>query len=282
MQNTRETIKKYNIQLTKSLGQNFLTDFNVVKKIVNTADVGQEDVIIEVGPGIGTMTLELAKRAKKVIAIEIDKRLIPALEDNLSGFSNVQIINMDIMKADINAITSEYDSSNIKVVANLPYYITTPIIMKFLEEDTKADMMVFMIQKEVARRIVAGPGTKDYGALSVAVQYYSKPEKAFDVPPHCFIPQPDVDSAVIKLIINKEPPVKLLDKGMFFKTVKCSFAQRRKTLINALYNTGGLNKSKEEIKEILKSMGVDENTRGEMLSIQQFAMLSNLLYESSL
>ncbi|AUG58814.1 16S rRNA (adenine(1518)-N(6)/adenine(1519)-N(6))-dimethyltransferase RsmA [Acetivibrio saccincola] len=282
MQNTRETIKKYNIQLTKSLGQNFLTDFNVVKKIVNTADVGQEDVVIEVGPGIGTMTLELAKRAKKVIAIEIDKRLIPALEDNLSGFSNVQIINMDIMKADINAITSEYDSSNIKVVANLPYYITTPIIMKFLEEDTKADMMVFMIQKEVARRIVAGPGTKDYGALSVAVQYYSKPEKAFDVPPHCFIPQPDVDSAVIKLIINKEPPVKLLDKGMFFKTVKCSFAQRRKTLINALYNTGGLNKSKEEIKEILKSMGVDENTRGEMLSIQQFAMLSNLLYESSL
>ncbi|NLW25857.1 16S rRNA (adenine(1518)-N(6)/adenine(1519)-N(6))-dimethyltransferase RsmA [Acetivibrio saccincola] len=282
MQNTRETIKKYNIQLTKSLGQNFLTDFNVVKKIVNTADVGQEDVVIEVGPGIGTMTLELAKRAKKVIAIEIDKRLIPALEDNLSGFSNVQIINMDIMKADINAITSEYDSSNIKVVANLPYYITTPIIMKFLEEDTKADMMVFMIQKEVARRIVAEPGTKDYGALSVAVQYYSKPEKAFDVPPHCFIPQPDVDSAVIKLIINKEPPVKLLDKGMFFKTVKCSFAQRRKTLINALYNTGGLNKSKEEIKEILKSMGVDENTRGEMLSIQQFAMLSNLLYESSL
>lgn len=282
MQNTRETIKKYNIQLTKSLGQNFLTDFNVVKKIVNTADVGQEDVVIEVGPGIGTMTLELAKKAKKVIAIEIDKRLIPALEDNLSGFSNVQIINMDIMKADINAITSEYDSSNIKVVANLPYYITTPIIMKFLEEDTKADMMVFMIQKEVARRIVAEPGTKDYGALSVAVQYYSKPEKAFDVPPHCFIPQPDVDSAVIKLIINKEPPVKLLDKGMFFKTVKCSFAQRRKTLINALYNTGGLNKSKEEIKEILKSMGVDENTRGEMLSIQQFAMLSNLLYESSL
>ena len=177
MQNTKEIIKKHNIHLTKSLGQNFLTDFNVVKKIVDAADITEDDVVIEVGPGIGTMTLELAKRAKKVIAVEIDKRLIPALEDNLRNFSNVQIINMDIMKTDINAIVSEYESSNIKVVANLPYYITTPIIMKFLEEDTKIDMMVFMIQKEVAQRIVAGPGSKEYGALSVAVQYYSKPEK---------------------------------------------------------------------------------------------------------
>ncbi|NLI57578.1 MAG: 16S rRNA (adenine(1518)-N(6)/adenine(1519)-N(6))-dimethyltransferase RsmA [Clostridium sp.] len=277
MQNTKEIIKKHNIHLTKSLGQNFLTDFNVVKKIVDAADITEDDVVIEVGPGIGTMTLELAKRAKKVIAVEIDKRLIPALEDNLRNFSNVQIINMDIMKTDINAIVSEYESSNIKVVANLPYYITTPIIMKFLEEDTKIDMMVFMIQKEVAQRIVAGPGSKEYGALSVAVQYYSKPEKVFDVSPHCFIPQPDVDSTVIKLVVNEEPPVVLLDKNMFFKTVKCSFAQRRKTLINALYNAGKFKKSKEEIKEILKSMGVDENVRGEMLSIQQFAMLSNLL-----
>ncbi|HHX17736.1 MAG TPA: 16S rRNA (adenine(1518)-N(6)/adenine(1519)-N(6))-dimethyltransferase RsmA [Clostridium sp.] len=277
MQNTRKIIKKHQIHLTKSLGQNFLTDVNVVKKIVDTADITEDDVIIEVGPGIGTMTLELAKRAKKVIAIEIDKRLVPALEENLNNFSNVQIINMDIMKVDTNAIISEYKGLNIKVVANLPYYITTPIIMKFLEEDAQVQMMVFMIQKEVAQRIVAQPGTKEYGALSVAVQYYSKPEKVFDVSPHCFIPQPDVDSTVIKLVINKKPPVELLDKNVFFKTVKCSFAQRRKTLINALYNTGGFNKSKEQIKELLKTIGVDENTRGEMLSIQQFAMLSNLL-----
>lgn len=282
MQNTREIIKKYNLHLTKSLGQNFLTDVNVVKKIADTADVGKDDVVVEVGPGIGTMTSELAQRAEKVIAIEIDKRLIPVLEDNLSSFSNVRIINMDIMKVDINVILSEHEGSNIKVVANLPYYITTPIIMKFLEEDVKIDMMVFMIQKEVAQRIVAQPGRKEYGALSVAVQYYSKPEKVFDVSPHCFIPQPDVDSTVIKLIINKEPPVAVLDKNVFFKTVKCSFAQRRKTLINALYNSGGFNKSKEQIKELLKIMGVDENARGEMLSIQQFAMLSNLLSEKSL
>ena len=281
MQNTREIIRKYNIRLTKSLGQNFLTDINIVKKIVDSADVTEDDVIIEVGPGIGTMTLELAKRAKKVIAIEIDKRLIPVLEDSLSNFSNVQIINMDVMKVDINAIISENEGSNIKIVANLPYYITTPIIMKFLEEETNVDIMVFMIQKEVAQRIVAQPGSKDYGSLSVAVQYYSKPEKVFDVSPHCFVPQPDVDSTVIKLVINKQPPVELLDKSMFFKTVKCSFAQRRKTLINALYNSGGFNESKEQIKEILKDIGIDEKARGETLSIQQFAMLSNLLSKKS-
>lgn len=281
MQNTREIIRKYNIRLTKSLGQNFLTDINIVKKIVDSADVTEDDVIIEVGPGIGTMTLELAKRAKKVIAIEIDKRLIPVLEDSLSNFSNVQIINMDVMKVDINAIISENEGSNIKIVANLPYYITTPIIMKFLEEETNVDIMVFMIQKEVAQRIVAQPGRKDYGSLSVAVQYYSKPEKVFDVSPHCFVPQPDVDSTVIKLVINKQPPVELLDKSMFFKTVKCSFAQRRKTLINALYNSGGFNESKEQIKEILKDIGIDEKARGETLSIQQFAMLSNLLSKKS-
>lgn len=281
MQNTREIIRKYNIHLTKSLGQNFLTDMNVVGKIVESADVTENDIIIEIGPGVGTMTLELAKRAKKVIAIEIDKRLIPVLEDSFGNFSNVQIINMDIMKVNVDAIMSENESSNIKVVANLPYYITTPIIMKFLEADTKIDMMVFMIQKEVARRIVAQPGKKDYGSLSVAVQYYSKPKKVFDVSPHCFIPQPDVDSTVIKLVINKEPPVVLLDKNMFFKTVKCSFAQRRKTLTNTLYNSGGFNMSKEEIKKLLNTMGIDENTRGEMLSIQQFALLSNLLSKKS-
>ncbi|MDQ2086357.1 16S rRNA (adenine(1518)-N(6)/adenine(1519)-N(6))-dimethyltransferase RsmA [Herbivorax sp. ANBcel31] len=281
MQNTREIIQKHNIRLTKSLGQNFLNDDNIVKKIVDSADITKDDVVIEVGPGIGTMTSELAKRSKKVIAIEIDRYLISALKDNLSSFSNVEILNMDIMKTDIKTLISDEKASNIKVVANLPYYITTSIIMKFLEEDTKVDMMVFMIQKEVAQRIAASPGGKEYGALSVAVQYYSKSKKVFDVSPHCFIPKPDVDSTVIKLVINKEPPVELLDKAMFFKTVRCSFAQRRKTLINALYNAGEFNKSKEQIKKLLKIIEVDENARGETLSIQQFAMLANLLFENS-
>jgi len=229
--NTKKLIQKYNLKLTKSLGQNFLIDDNIVKRIVDVAEITEKDLVIEIGPGVGSMTVELAKRAGKVVAVEIDKRLIPALEDNLGEFSNVDIINKDIMDVNINEFRGE--SGNVKVVANLPYYITTPIIMKLLEENNdNIDIMVFMVQKEVAQRMVASPGKKDYGALSVAVQYYTKPEKAFDVPPHCFVPQPEVDSTVIKLKVNETPPVKLMDKDYFFTVVKAAFGQRRKTLVH--------------------------------------------------
>ncbi|TYQ16817.1 UNVERIFIED_CONTAM: 16S rRNA (adenine1518-N6/adenine1519-N6)-dimethyltransferase [Acetivibrio alkalicellulosi] len=278
-QNTREIVRKFNIRLTKSLGQNFLTDNNIVKKIVDCANIGADDLVIEVGPGVGSMTTELAQRAKKVVAIEIDKYLIPALNDNLKNFSNVQIVNKDIMKLNINEVTNGFESDNIKVVANLPYYITTPIIMKFLEEENEISLMVFMVQKEVGQRIIAKPGTKEYGALSVSIQYYSNPQIVFDVSPHCFFPQPEVDSTVIKLVINKNPPVELLDKNMFFKIVKCSFAQRRKTLLNSLFNTGDFGKTKDEIKQLLEKAGVDENARGETLSINQFANLANLFQQ---
>ncbi|MCX7923754.1 MAG: 16S rRNA (adenine(1518)-N(6)/adenine(1519)-N(6))-dimethyltransferase RsmA [Clostridia bacterium] len=281
---TREIIKKHNIRLTKSLGQNFLTDHNIVKRIVDAADVGKNDLVIEVGPGAGSMTVELAERAGRVVAVEIDKHLIPALSDVLKDYDNVELINADIMKVNLKKIIDERLRNNsdgtaidtVKVVANLPYYITTPIIMKFLEENLDIDVMVFMVQKEVAERMSASPGGKDYGALSVAVQYYSKPERVFNVPPHCFVPQPDVDSTVIKLSILKSPPVELLDKDMFFKTVKASFGQRRKTLVNALSNSGCFMKGKEEIKQILESMGIDEKQRGETLTISQFAQLANV------
>ncbi|MCX7745284.1 MAG: 16S rRNA (adenine(1518)-N(6)/adenine(1519)-N(6))-dimethyltransferase RsmA [Clostridia bacterium] len=277
--NTKEIVKKFNIRLTKSLGQNFLTDENIVRKIVDAANVTHNDLVIEVGPGVGSMTRELARRAGRVIAIEIDKYLLPALAENLSEYSNTVVINKDVMKVDLNemlrAAKEEFMPDTVKVVANLPYYITTPIIMKFLEETPGIDMMVFMVQKEVAMRMTAKPGGKDYGALSVAVQYYSKPERVLEVPPHCFIPQPDVDSTVIRLNVYKDPPVQLENKETFFKTVKAAFGQRRKCLVNALSNSGSFTQSKEEIKEILKSQGIDENERGEKLTIMQFASLSN-------
>ena len=247
--NTLDILKKYNLRLTKSLGQNFLNDDSVVKEIVDAAGIDNETLVLEIGPGIGGMTKELASKAAGVVAIEIDKYLIPALNDNISEYSNITIINNDIMKADIEAIISEYkekyNAKIIKVVANLPYYITTPIIMKFLEEVKGVDGMVFMVQKEVAQRMVSKPGIKDYGALSVAVQFYSRPEIVFDVPPHCFIPQPEVHSTIIRLDILSEPPTLVLDKDLYFKVVKASFAQRRKTLVNALSNSGIFNKNKE-------------------------------------
>ncbi len=279
--NTIDVIKKHNLRLTKSLGQNFLNDDGVVKKIVDAADIDNQTLVIEIGPGIGSMTKELAQRAAGVAAIEIDKHLIPALNDNLSEYSNITIINQDVMKAHIDAVISEYkekyNASVVKVVANLPYYITTPIIMRFLEEIKGIDGMVFMVQKEVAQRMVSGPGTKDYGALSVAVQFYSSPKIIFDVPPHCFIPQPEVHSTIIRLDILKEPPVKVNDKDLYFKLVKASFGQRRKTLVNGLANSGFLQINKEQIKEVLESMGLKDNIRGEVLSVQQFGELANLL-----
>ncbi len=279
--NTLDVIKKHNLRLTKSLGQNFLNDDNVVKKIVDAADLDKDTLVVEIGPGIGSMTRELAQRAAGVAAIEIDKHLIPALHDNLSEYSNIVIINNDVMKADVAAIISEqmvkYSAKSVKVVANLPYYITTPIIMRFLEEISGIDAMIFMVQKEVALRMVSGPGTKDYGALSVAVQFYSKPKIIFDVPPHCFIPQPEVHSTIIRLDVLKEPFVKVDNKELYFKIVKASFGQRRKTLVNGLSNAGFLKKNKEQLKQILEDMGLKENVRGEVLSVQQFGELSNLL-----
>lgn len=279
--NTSEIIKKHGLKLTKALGQNFLTDFSVVQRIVDASDMDKDTLAIEIGPGVGSMTRELAERSAGVAAIEIDKRLIPALNDNLSDYSNVSIINEDIMKADIDAIIKKYkelyNAKSVKVVANLPYYITTPIIMRFLEEVKGVDKMVFMVQKEVAERMVSGPGTKDYGALSVAVQFYSNPKIVFDVPPHCFIPQPEVHSTIIGLDILSEPPVEVADKNFYFKIVKASFGQRRKTLVNALSNSGFFNKNKEQIKQIIAEMGLNENIRGEVLTVAQFAQLTNLI-----
>ena len=273
--NTKELIKKHNLRLVKALGQNFLNDDGVVEDIVDAGEIGPEDLVMEVGPGIGSMTRELAKRAGKVLAVEIDRNLIGPLKSALSEYGNVEIINSDILKIDIRELLlrelyndkGEKAFKNVKVMANLPYYITTPIIMKFLEENPGIDTMVFMVQKEVAERMVAKPGGKDYGALSVAVQFYSRARIEFIVPPHCFIPQPEVDSSVIRLEIYKEPPVDLLDRDMFFKTVKASFGQRRKTLVNALANSGFSRASKEELKGILTSLGIDEKQRGETLSI---------------
>lgn len=283
MGSTKDIIKKYKLRLTKSLGQNFLNDERVVEKIVDSAEVSSDDLVIEIGPGAGSMTKELCKRAGKVVAVEIDRHLIPVLEETLKEFSNLHIINKDVLKVNfkkdiVDFSTESFTPLSVKVVANLPYYITTPIIMKLLEQNPGIDCMVFMVQKEVAQRMVATPRGKDYGALSVAVQYYSKPEKVFDVPPHCFIPQPEVDSTVIKLQILKKPPVEVMDEGLFFKTIKAAFGQRRKTLLNALSNSGYFTPNKEDMKDILKSIGIEENRRGETLSILQFAQLANLLF----
>lgn len=262
------------------MGQNFLTDEEIVKDIVSKADVTSDDLVIEVGAGVGTMTIELAKKARRVVAIEIDKKLIPALSEVLEQYDNVEIINEDAMKIDMKKIIEDkekYNIKNVKVVANLPYYITTPLIMMFLEEVKGIDEMVFMIQKEVADRICAGSGGKDYGALTVAVQYYTMPRKVLEVPPQCFVPQPEVHSTVIKLIVNKTPPVELKDEGLFFRVVKAGFGQRRKTLLNALTG-GGLNLNKETIRELMTQLEIDEKRRGETLSIKEFADLSNLIF----
>lgn len=282
---TRTALKKFNIRPTKSLGQNFLIDDSIVGRIVDSANVNENDLVIEIGPGLGGMTVELAERAGKVVAVEIDRHLLTVLKENVKDYKNVTILNKDILKIDINTEIIEHPEikkdgfipSQIKVIANLPYYITTPIIMSLLEQELPLDSMVFMLQAEVADRIVAEPGGKEYGALSIAVQYYSKPEKLFMVPPQSFIPQPGVDSTVIKLDIYKAPPVKVDDKDVFFRTVKAAFGQRRKTLVNALSNSGFFLKNKDEIKEILINMQVGENQRGETLSIKQFAQLSDLL-----
>lgn len=273
---TKSVVEKHGFKFSKSLGQNFLIDDNVIDKILNGARLSEGDKVIEVGPGIGTLTREMGKVADKVVAIEIDKTLIPILSETLDEFDNIEVVNQDILKVNIQELVNEKLSGGpVKLVANLPYYITTPIVMKFLEEDIPVTDIVVMVQKEVADRMNAGPGTKDYGALSVAVQYYCDTEIVAKAPRHMFIPQPNVDSTVIGLHVRKELKYPVDNEEIFFKTVKASFGQRRKTLLNSLGGLGILNK--DEIREVLKESDIDEKRRGETLTIEEFAKLSNVI-----
>ncbi len=277
-QNTIAVLQKYNFNFQKKFGQNFLIDTNVLDKIISSAQITKEDCVLEIGPGIGTMTQYLAEAAGEVIAVEIDKALIPILQDTLSEYDNVTVINDDILKVDINRIVEEKNHNKpIKVVANLPYYITTPIIMGLFESHVPLKSITIMVQKEVADRMQVGPGTKDYGALSLAVQYYAKPEIVANVPPNCFIPRPNVGSAVIRLTRYQEPPVHVEDEQKMFALIRASFNQRRKTLVNGLGNAPGLNVSKEQVAKVLSKMGLSATVRGETLTLEQFATLSNLL-----
>ena len=280
---TIEAIKeKHRFQLSKSLGQNFITDKHVIERIVEGADPSEKDLVIEIGPGIGVLTAEAAQQAAKVIAIEIDSKLIPILGETLAEYDNVEVINQDILKTDLNGIIDEQRqlgnfTGDVKIIGNLPYYITTPIVMKLLEEKLPVESLTVMVQKEAAVRICAAPGTRACGAVSVAVQYYSQPQILFDVPRDCFFPAPNVDSAVIRLNIRKEPPVKLeTEEKQFFKLVKAAFGQRRKTVLNSL-NTG-LGKSKEELSAALQQAGIAPTARAEQLTMEQFGTLCNLLF----
>ena len=275
--NTIEVLQKYNFNFQKKFGQNFLIDTRVLERIIEASEITKDDCVLEIGPGIGTMTQYLAESAREVIAVEIDKALIPILGDTLKDYSNVTIINDDILKVDINKIVQEKNNGQpIKVVANLPYYITTPIIMGLFESHVPLKSITVMVQKEVADRMQVGPGTKDYGALSLAVQYYAKPEVVANVPPNCFIPRPNVGSAVIRLTRYENPPVQAEDEHFMFSLIRASFNQRRKTLINGLMN-GGLGLSKETIQSVLEEMGLSLTIRGEALTLEQFAQLSSLL-----
>lgn len=277
-QNTIEVLQKYNFSFQKKFGQNFLIDTHVLDKIIDSAEITKEDFVLEIGPGIGTMTQYLCEHAKKVIAVEIDKKLIPILEETLKEYDNVSVINEDILKLDIKKIVEENNQGKpIKVVANLPYYITTPIIMGLFESHVPIDSITIMVQKEVADRMQTGPGSKEYGALSLAVQYYANPEIIANVPPNCFMPRPNVGSAVIRLTRHQQPIVEVEDEKLMFRLIRASFNQRRKTLVNGLHNSGELHFSKEQIQEALKELGVIENIRGEVLTLQQFAQLSNIL-----
>ncbi|MGE4282553.1 MAG: 16S rRNA (adenine(1518)-N(6)/adenine(1519)-N(6))-dimethyltransferase RsmA [Clostridia bacterium] len=275
----KEIIKKYHFRFNKNLGQNFLIDINVLDKIAEAAGIDKKTGVIEVGPGIGVLTQVLAEQAGKVVAIELDSHLIPILEETLVEYDNVQVINKDVLKVDIEAIIkNELLDMDIKIIANLPYYITTPIIMNFLEKRLNIDSITVMIQKEVAERMVAEPGGKEYGALSVAVQYYTEPKIIMTVPPHCFMPQPKVDSVVIRLDLRNEPVVEIKSEKQFFNVVKAAFGQRRKTLVNALSNSGLFNMSKEQIREVLLNYGIGEAQRGETLTIMQFAEIANSIF----
>lgn len=276
--NTIEMIKKYEFAFQKKFGQNFLIDTHVVEKIIRSAKLTKEDCVLEIGPGIGTMTQYLAEAAREVIAVEIDKKLIPILSETLQSYDNVTVINEDILKVDIPELADRYNQGRpIKVVANLPYYITTPIIMGLFESHVPVESITVMVQKEVADRMQVGPGTKDYGALSLAVQYYAKPEIVANVPPNCFIPRPNVGSAVIRLTRHKACPVEVKDEALMFKLIRASFNQRRKTLVNSIGNAPELGFSKDFMKEALDAEGISQTVRGEALTLEQFAALSNRL-----
>ncbi len=280
-QNTIEVLQKYNFNFQKKFGQNFLIDTHVLDKIISAADITKEDMVLEIGPGIGTMTQYLAEAAGKVIAVEIDKNLIPILKDTLSGYDNVRVINEDVMKLDIPKLAKEENEGRlIKVVANLPYYITTPIIMGLFEKHVPLHSITVMVQKEVADRMQTGPGNKDYGALSLAVQYYAKPYIVANVPPNCFMPRPKVGSAVIRLTCHEEPPVEVEDEKLMFDIIRASFNQRRKTLVNGLNNSNLFDFPKEKILAAVESLGKGVSIRGEALSLEEFAALSNFLSET--
>lgn len=276
--NTIEIIQKYQFMFQKKFGQNFLIDTHVLEKIIASAGVTEDDCVLEIGPGIGTMTQYLAEHARQVVAVEIDRNLIPILKETLADYENVEIINEDILKVDIKQLTEQYNGGRpIKVVANLPYYITTPIIMGLFESDVPIDNITVMVQKEVADRMQEGPGSKDYGALSLAVQYYAQPEIVANVPPNCFIPRPTVGSAVIRLTRHRKMPVKADNPKLMFRLIRASFNQRRKTLQNGLNNSPELPYTKEQVVQALETMGLSPSVRGEALTLSQFAKLSDLL-----
>lgn len=277
---TIEVLQKYNFTFQKKFGQNFLIDPHVLDKIIAAAEITKDDFVLEIGPGIGTLTQYLAEAAREVVAVEIDSSLIPILEDTLSSYDNVSVINEDVLKADLKKLAEERNGGKpIKVVANLPYYITTPIIMGLFESHVPLKSLTVMVQKEVALRMQAGPGTKDYGALSLAVQYYAEPYLAANVPPNCFMPRPNVGSAVIRLTRFEETPVKVKDEALLFRLIRASFNQRRKTLQNGLVNSPELDFSKEQVAAAIETLGVSPSVRGEALTLEQFAALCNALSE---
>jgi len=277
-QKTIEVIQKYEFAFQKKFGQNFLIDGHVLDKIIRSANITKDDFVLEIGPGIGTMTQYLAEAAREVAAVEIDKALIPILEDTLSGYDNITVINEDVLKLDIKQLVMERNGGKpVKVVANLPYYITTPIIMGLFESHVPIDSITVMVQKEVAQRMQSGPGSKDYGALSLAVQYYAEPYIVANVPPNCFMPRPKVGSAVIRLTTYKEAPIDVKDEKLMFRIIRASFNQRRKTLVNGLNNSPEITISKEIIAEAIAELGVSPTIRGEALTLGEFARLSNII-----
>ena len=279
-QKTIEVIQKYEFAFQKKFGQNFLIDTHVLDKIISAAEITKDDLVVEIGPGIGTMTQYLACAAREVVAIEIDKMLIPILQDTLSAYDNVTIINEDVLKVDLNKLAEEKNGGRpVKVVANLPYYITTPIIMGLFENHVPLHSITNMVQKEVADRMRMGPGTKDYGAFSLAVQYYAEPYLVANVPQNCFMPRPKIGSAVIKLTVHEKPPVTVRDEKLMFKLIRASFNQRRKTLANGLNNSPELHYSKEQIAEAIERLEVSPSVRGEALTLEQFAKLADVLLE---
>ena len=279
-QETIAVLQKYDFVFQKKFGQNFLIDTHVLDKIVSAAEITKEDVVLEIGPGIGTLTQYLAYQAKEVIAVEIDKALIPILQDALSAYDNVTILNEDILKVDINRLVEEKNQGKpIKVVANLPYYITTPIIMGLFESHVPVASITVMVQKEVADRMQVGPGTKDYGALSLAVQYYAEPYIVANVPQNCFMPRPKIGSAVIRLTRHEKPPVEVKDEKLMFRLIRASFNQRRKTLANGLKNDSSLPYTKEVVEKAIADCGFSPTIRGEALTLEEFAKMANILYE---